>query len=223
MSKPTNLLEKRRYQRIVYLDLDRLVYLEEDVDPFTYLEDYPNNRVIPIYTVRDNTAVSGLGMNPEEFPTILKDQGELYRIGIDKLNKKIKVHDNNNSEIYSIGKQTVISQALTGGNNYFLSSSSSSYEVVSTLIFRGSDLLGVPSSITCTVGQTSDVGQLRIYDETNAKTIAEETTSLSEPHTIEFSNIENVSSSLSNWEIQLRVVSGKKNKEFRIYSIEICF
>jgi hypothetical protein len=96
MAKPTTLQEKKAYQYHMFLDIDRIVYLPQGTDPFAYLEDYPNSRIIPVLTVTDGALASGIGLDPSEYPLYLKENNIVKKLVISGNNLSINDSQNNN-------------------------------------------------------------------------------------------------------------------------------
>jgi hypothetical protein len=89
--------------------------------------------------------------------------------------------------------------------------SANTYSTEARLIWSGSDKVGVPVSISALLS-TSNTGYIRIYDVTNALTVAELVAFTGTTPTIrDLGALTNVSSAPAVWEIQLRKSGGGAN------------
>lgn len=99
------------------------------------------------------------------------------------------------------------------------------YEVLSTLVWPGSDAVGVPVSIKANafVDGLGDVGDWRVYDVTNALAIGEVTgiVAIDVANIVDLGSLSNVSTGEAVWEIQGRETDQGKGAQFDFYSMTI--
>ncbi len=97
------------------------------------------------------------------------------------------------------------------------------YSTFSTMLFKGTDILGPVTSIQAVVfvAQTTKPGDLRVYDFTNNQVIAEYLgfNSLT-PAVITLNGLANVSTDAAVWEIQMR---RQGNKNVCLCSLDVNF
>lgn len=106
--------------------------------------------------------------------------------------------------------------ALGGVNSPAASTSNPSYTVLSEFEFGGSTSLGVPQTINVIAGSThaSNFAALKIFDQTNLKTIAENVEIVGVLRTItDMGTIANVPADAAIWEIQGKKIGGGTKAE----------
>lgn len=109
--------------------------------------------------------------------------------------------------------------------NIVFNTDSNSYEVMGSVVWPGSDDIGIPNKISANVfvGDTDDRGDLKIFDATNALTIAEfiDVASIDLANLIDLGTLSNISEGEAVWEIQGRETADNKNAQFDIRSMTI--
>ena len=104
-----------------------------------------------------------------------------------------------------------------------LESDRQNYSVEARFIFRGSAVLGEPSAIKiiAEVASAVDPGDVRIYDKTNDKQIAEITGIDVEDVVIyDMGQLSNISEGEAMWEVQLRVPTKGDSIEVKALTIQ---
>lgn len=100
---------------------------------------------------------------------------------------------------------------------------STSYSVVSRLIFCGTNDIGTPTEIKALLemNNTTDIS-CRIYDVTNAQTVVESTNlTTNTPTIVNLGAISNISTGEAIWEVQLLRTGGGGSGRARIHSLQI--
>lgn len=95
-----------------------------------------------------------------------------------------------------------------GVNGYGLEGGSTSYTLESRMIWEGSKRLGEPTGIRVIAEAGGTSGWVKLYDVTNAKTIAEKEFTNNSPELISLDNLSDISKDEAIWEIQIKKVGG---------------
>ena len=130
------------------------------------------------------------------------------------------------SEITSLMSSISINQSFQDENGPGINTASTTYEAMNFLIFAGTDKVGTLAAIKAVidVSDGSTTGQVRIYDSTNAQTIAESAIFAdTAPTLLDLGTISNLPASEAIWELQLRKVSGGGSRNIRIYALNLEF
>ena len=117
------------------------------------------------------------------------------------------------------GTKQVFSYVFTASTNYFTSVNSSTLTVVGHLIFRGSDLLGVPTSIKSILGHSSTGVVFQLFDLTNNNIICQVTSNISSPTLVDCGTISNIPTGEAILQFKLRRIGN--NGQGRIYSLDM--
>jgi hypothetical protein len=106
-----------------------------------------------------------------------------------------------------------------------VNSKSDSYVTVGCFVFRGSSVMGTPSSIHAIAGvQVASGYSARVYDVTNSQTICEKVQgSESFPSVVDLGSISNVPTGAAVWEFQLKRDGGTGNSDVEAASIDVRF
>ncbi|RKZ96610.1 MAG: hypothetical protein DRQ40_00430 [Gammaproteobacteria bacterium] len=95
---------------------------------------------------------------------------------------------------------------------YDMNSSSKSYTAKTYILFPGHSLIGTPTKIEVIAkssSKSSKAAQVRIYDVTNNKVIAEKYVSTDRPEVVDLGELGNISSESAVWELQMKKIESK--------------
>lgn len=118
----------------------------------------------------------------------------------------------------SSGTQLIQSMCYAEKDKPYVDSSSSSYFVHGRTAFAGTTKMGTPTNIKAIANVTAGTGSMKIYDLTNAATIAENTSITgTTPAIIDLGTLSNLPTGEAIFEIQIKVTTG--SFEFSCVSI----
>jgi hypothetical protein len=117
------------------------------------------------------------------------------------------------------GTKQMFSYVFTAATNYYTTVNASTLTVVGHMIFRGSNIVGIPTSIDAILGHSSTGVQFQLYDYTNSKIICDVTTTNVGPVLINCGSISNIPTGLSIFQFKLRRTGS--NGQGRIYALDI--
>lgn len=113
--------------------------------------------------------------------------------------------------------------SFSGTSNPFVSTSNSSYQLISEFIFPGSDLSGSPSSIflLCGSNHATNKAAFKLYDRTNALTIAENLSVIGEDRVeVSLGTVSNTPTASSVFEIQAKRIDSSVTAELGAIRME---
>ena len=160
---------------------------------------------------------------PATFPLEIKDGGVSQTLAAKVLNFigfTITEPSADEIDIQAEPPQKVIAISVIDGK-----AKDTFYTVMATLIWPGSNAVGVPASITANmfVKDSGDEGDFRLYDATNGLTIAEilDITSDDVTDLIDLGSLSNIAAGEALWEIQGLESTGDKGAEFNLWAMTI--